>query len=366
MAKKQSAPIDKISVDVAGLRGDFSYAFQFEVGGGISVVFGKSGSGKSTAVGTLTGLVEPTNGVIRVGDADFFDSVRNHSLKPRKRRVGTIFQDSNLFPHMSVKRNLTYAGWAGWRRSNLKFDDVVQLLGLEDLTKRMPHALSGGERQRVAIGRALLADPTLLVMDEPLASLDNARKQELLPYFKRLSKEAGIPIFYVTHSIDEVIALGDEMVLIEDGSVRACGSVNEVLPMVGAATLGEEQSPVSILEGVCSALDKEFRSTIINIGGMSLHLPGLAAAVGDKVRLRIPASNVILSLKQVDGLSVRNSCPAEVLRLEPSASGLINVHLLIGAQPIVAQVTPHAAAELGLKAGKKLYALIKSAMLRPI
>ncbi len=193
---------------------------------GVTALFGHSGAGKTTLLKMIAGTLRPESGRIAVGDFTLFDAERGINLPPEKRRIGYVFQEARLFPHMSVKRNLTYARWAGRRQATRSFDEVVALLGIGHLLDRRPSTLSGGERQRVAIGRALLSDPALLLLDEPLSSLDHARRQEILPFIERLRDESHVPIVYVSHEIDEVARLADQIVLLSAGRVTASGAAH--------------------------------------------------------------------------------------------------------------------------------------------
>lgn len=196
---------------------------------GVTALFGRSGAGKTTVINMVAGLLRPDSGRIRVNGRVLFDSEKGMDVPPEKRRFGYIFQEGRLFPHLSVKSNLTYGmKLAPSDRRYLSFDQVVELLGIEHLLTRRPGSLSGGEKQRVAIGRALLTSPCLMLMDEPLASLDAARRNEVLPFIAKLSRELSIPILYVSHSVDEVRTLADRIVLIDGGKTAATGTLEEL------------------------------------------------------------------------------------------------------------------------------------------
>jgi molybdate transport system ATP-binding protein len=210
--------------------GDFSLDVRFESKAFVTALFGPSGSGKTSVANAISGLLKPDEGRIVVGDQVLFDSKARINVPVHRRRVRVVFQESRLFPHLNVRQNLLFGRWLAGKRAGREFDEVVQLLGIEKLLKRRPRTLSGGERQRVAIGRALLADPAALLMDEPLASLDQARKQEILPYLERLVANARVPILYVSHAREEIDRLAQTVVTIEDGQAKAVG-----------ATIGEPQ-----------------------------------------------------------------------------------------------------------------------------
>jgi len=211
-------------VDVQKQLGDFSLKVKFEAEHGVTALFGPSGSGKTSIVNMIGGLLKPDRGRIAIGDEAMFDSTAGVNVPPHRRSVGYVFQEGRLFPHMNVRANLDYGRWMSGRKADTAaFGRVVDLLGIAHLLDRRPGALSGGERQRVAIGRALLMQPRLLLLDEPLASLDAARKAEIFPYLERLRDEASIPMIYVSHSPQEIRRIANIVVRLDDGEVRAIG-----------------------------------------------------------------------------------------------------------------------------------------------
>jgi molybdate transport system ATP-binding protein len=215
-----------LQVDIRHRLGAFALDAAFETSGQLTALFGPSGSGKTSIVGMIAGLIRPDRGRVVVGDDVLFDSAQGVDVPPHRRSVGYVFQDGRLFPHLSVARNLDYGRWmSGKTRDEAQVKHVTELLDIGHLLKRRPGALSGGERQRVALGRALLMQPRLMLLDEPLASLDAARKGEILPYFQRLRDETKLPMIYVSHDSNEVKALASRVVLLDDGRVRASGGV---------------------------------------------------------------------------------------------------------------------------------------------
>ncbi|MFT4162075.1 molybdenum ABC transporter ATP-binding protein, partial [Shinella sp.] len=210
--------------------GDFTLDAAFTSDGGVTALFGRSGSGKTSLIRIIAGLTRPAEGVVRLGDDVLVDTARGIFVPPHRRRFGYVFQEARLFPHLTVRQNLNYGRWFSPKGTRPESPDrIVGLLGIGDLLDRQPANLSGGEKQRVAIGRALLAAPRLLLMDEPLAALDEERKAEILPYLERLRDEAGVPIVYVSHSVAEVARLADRVVLMVDGRVEAVGPASDVL-----------------------------------------------------------------------------------------------------------------------------------------
>jgi molybdate transport system ATP-binding protein len=208
---------------------EFAIAAKFDTGPGVTALFGPSGSGKTTIVSMIAGLVVPDRGRIEVGGTSLFDSATKVNVPAHRRRIGYVFQDGRLFPHLSVMQNLDYGRWMrGLPRDEAARDRVVSMLGIGHLLKRRPGALSGGERQRIAVGRALLTQPRLLLLDEPLASLDAARKAEILPYLERLRDDAGIPMIYVSHQAAEIRRLASHVVRIEDGKITGIGGLEQI------------------------------------------------------------------------------------------------------------------------------------------
>jgi molybdate transport system ATP-binding protein len=280
---------------------------------GVSAVIGRSGAGKSTLLLAIAGLVRPTTGHIRVAGRTLFDAARRIDVAPHRRGLGVVFQEGRLFPHLSARQNLRYGMALSGHACGPAFDDVVALLGLETLLERRPHTLSGGERQRVAIGRALLARPTALLMDEPLASLDPPRRQELLGYIAQLPARFGLPVLYVTHQIDEVLRLADHTVVLSEGRVVASGPTLELLsdlslqPHVGRFEAG------SILAGRVEQHLEGWQLTQVRVAGQRITVPLLDAPAGAAVRLRVRARDVALQ-RTVQESSASNQLSGTVLR----------------------------------------------------
>ncbi|MCP5037147.1 MAG: molybdenum ABC transporter ATP-binding protein, partial [Rhodobacteraceae bacterium] len=299
-----------MEVDIKGTVGEFNLDVAFSAASGVTAIFGRSGCGKTTLVNMIAGLENPRSGIIRTENRVLYDSNASVSLTPGERRVGVVFQEPRLFPHMSVKRNLNYATWAGKRQiSPGTFDQVIAMLGVEPLLERYPASLSGGEKQRVAIGRALLSDPSVLLLDEPLSALDSTRKQEIFPWLERLRDEAGIPIIYVSHAMDEVVRLADTMVLMEDGKVAASGPVARVISRLDLGPMTGRHQASSLLTGTVTGYDTEYGLTEISIEGESLFIAGKRIADNTSVRLRIKARDIIIALTPPQATSARNILP---------------------------------------------------------
>jgi molybdate transport system ATP-binding protein len=345
------------------LRHDFATArmdMAFDVPSpGVTVLFGPSGAGKSTVILAAAGLLRPDACRIEVDGVVLADSAAGVWLPPERRRVGLVFQDARLFPHMSVATNLRF----GLRRAPdgaIRFDEVVDLLGIAGLLDRRPPTLSGGERQRVAIGRALLAQPRLLLMDEPLASLDAARKAEILPYLTRLKTALRLPVLYVTHDLDEVGRLADALVLIDAGRVVGFGPVAEVAAHA-ELPLAHRDDAGALLDCRVGAHDPERQLTWLDGGGAAFLVPLLDADVGDACRIRVPAREVILAGKPPDAISLHNIIQGTVRRIagDPARRTVV-VEIALPSGALLARVTPDAIARLGVAPGGPVLALIKS------
>jgi len=289
-----------------------------------------------------------------------FDSSGRINLPARKRRVGMVFQEARLFPHLSVRSNLLYGRWAGRRQATADFDSVVRLLGLEDFLARQPASLSGGEAQRVAIGRALMAGPDILLMDEPLSQLDGARRAEILPFLERMTHEAGVPILYVSHQVDEVARLADSIVVLSEGRVMASGPIEDVFgrydlgPAVGYHEAG------AILAATVKEHEPDFALTSLACGGATLVVPAIDHNVGAPIRIRVRARDVTLALAEPTDISTRNVLPSEIVDITFEDGAYAEVLLLASGQHLRSRITRKSAVELNLKPGRKVFALIKS------
>lgn len=352
-----------IELDIETRLGDFALkAKLLAPSGGVLALFGRSGSGKTSILRALAGLARPDQGRIALGGDVLFDSAQGIDVPAEKRRLGYVFQDSRLFPHMDVAANLRFGAKrapGGERRAD--FDAIVALLGIENLLARKPVALSGGERQRVAIGRALLARPRALLMDEPLASLDAARKAELLPYLDRLQAETKLPIVYVSHAADEVMRLADRIALIDGGAVRALGTIAEMALHPDFTAIAGRFDAGGVLETTVADHMPEYALTRLDFAGGTLDVPALDAKPGTRVRVHVRARDVMVATKKPEGLSARNAIEATIARVTTSADGPdAELALVAGDQIIAARLTRASVADLGLRDGMKVYAILKS------
>jgi len=346
-----------LEVDVDHRRGDFRLQAHFASQPGLTALFGRSGSGKTSLVDIVGGLIRPTRGRVAIDGQVLVDSERDVFVPAHKRRIGYVFQEGRLFPHLSVRRNLLYGRWFakgdGVAASDLS--SVVELLGIGHLLERAPAGLSGGEKQRVAIGRALLAKPRLLLMDEPLASLDEERRAEILPFIERLRDEARVPIVYVSHSVAEVARLATTVVLLADGRVTEVGRVQDVLAHADDADRG------SVVDATVLAHDDAFKLTTLSSMAGELQVPRLAAEPGTKVRAYIRSRDVMLSLAPPRDISALNVLAGRIARIEPLGNGAqSDVALDCNGAQLSARLTTKSVQRLQLTPGSGVYAVIKS------
>ncbi|HBV89586.1 molybdenum ABC transporter ATP-binding protein ModC [Pantoea sp. B550] len=328
---------------------------------GITAIFGVSGAGKTSLINAISGLTQPQRGRIELNDRLLFDAEQKVALPPEKRRIGYVFQDARLFPHYRVRGNLQY-GMAPAMKA--QFDSLVSLLGLEALLSRFPLSLSGGEKQRVAIGRALLTAPDMLLLDEPLASLDLPRKRELMPYLQKLAKQVDIPMLYVSHSLDEILHLADNVLVLDAGKVKAFGP----LERVWSSSAMRPWLPVSELTSVLrvQVLEQhpDYPMTALSLGDQHIWVSRVNQPVKTPLRIRIASSDVSLALQPPQHTSIRNILPAQVVELL-EVGDQVEVKLRIGISELWARITPWARDELGIRPDQWLYAQIKSVSVTP-
>lgn len=325
--------------------------------GMVTGLFGRSGSGKTSIINIAAGLVKPDEGYVSVGGKVLYDSRNRINLPAPSRSSGYIFQDGRLFPHMTVEANLRY----GMKRSaenghKAKFDDVVELLGIGELLKRRPHRLSGGEKQRVAIGRALLSSPDFLLMDEPLSALDSNRKEELIPFIGKMVQTFKLPVLYVTHSIDELFSLCDNVVLMNNGKCTDSGSVEDVVSRPANREILSLSGRVSVLRAYAVS---ESEPSIITFENGKLGIPTSKHANGTELRVAVHSDDVTLALNKPTGLSARNIMKGTVTAMDRSDDGAVAVTVDVGL-PVYATVTRSAVSELGIRAGMEIYVIMKT------
>lgn len=343
-------------------------AFQLDVDiqsgiGGVTAFFGPSGSGKTSLINAVAGLSRPERAFIRIGDKLLSDTEQGVFVPPHKRRIGYVFQDARLFPTMDVRCNLTYP--TRFHSLHSPLEPITETLGITHLLDRFPRDLSGGEAQRVAIGRALMAAPDLLLMDEPLAALDQSRRDEILPYLDNLQRFSETQIFYVSHSMAEVARLADMIVLMREGRVTRSGPAYDILsdpaavPDIGVREAG------AVIEAVVTQVDAGDGLSALETSAGVLLLPRVRAVAGAVMRVRILASDIILAREAPAGLSALNILPAQVTNILDGSGPGVAVALQSGSDRLVARVTRRSARALQLEAGAACFAVIKSVSVAP-
>ncbi|MCW8906297.1 MAG: molybdenum ABC transporter ATP-binding protein [Sedimenticola sp.] len=330
---------------------------------GVSALFGRSGCGKTSLLRCIAGLEPNAEGFLALGDEYWHDSRRGHTVPPHQRGIGYVFQEGVLFPHLNVRENLCF----GHRRTPLHlrfsdFDQVVELLALAHLLERSPAQLSGGEKQRVAIGRALLNHPRLLLMDEPMAALDRGHKKEILPYLERLHGTSPVPIIYVTHDLDELSRIADHLLLVEKGTILAAGPLNEMLSRIDLPIARDEDAG-SLFDARIIRHDRDYHLSTLEFAGGELIVGWIDRPLGDQVRIRIQAKDISLALQPPGPTSILNILPVTVREMAAHGRGRMIVCLDLGGAPLLARITRKSQARLDLQPGMQVYAQIKSVAL---
>jgi molybdate transport system ATP-binding protein len=354
-----------LNVAVTHRLGDFTLDAAFNSDGGLTALFGRSGAGKTSLVNAIAGLYRPERGRIVVDEAVLTDTEAGIFVPAHRRRVGYVFQEGRLFPHLSVRQNLVYGRWfapkaAPTAHGGGDFDQVVGLLGIDHLLGRRPANLSGGEKQRIAIGRALLARPRILIMDEPLASLDEGRRAEIFPYIERLRDEMRVPIVYVSHSIAEVARLATTLVILSDGEVAAIGPTAQVMGRIDLFPLTGRAEAGAILATRVAGHDAAFGLTVLHAAAGELRVPHLDLPIGTALRVRIRARDVMIALTPPENLSALNVLPGTVAEIAGGDGPIVQMRLDCGGEALVARLTRRSVATLGLIPGTKVHAVIKS------
>ncbi|HKO18558.1 MAG TPA: molybdenum ABC transporter ATP-binding protein [Acidobacteriaceae bacterium] len=351
-----------ITVQVQHRLGTFQLDAQFISDGRVTALFGRSGSGKTSLVNIIAGLIRPNQAHVSLDKDVLIDTDRSIFVPRHRRRVGYVFQEGRLFPHLTVRQNLLYGWWftAAAIRSR-EFGRVVEMLGIGPLLDHRPGLLSGGEKQRVAIGRALLSSPRLLLMDEPLASLDEPRKAEIMPYLERLRDETKIPIILVSHSVPEVARLATTLVLMEEGRVIASGASAEVMARPDLPAFNDLIEAGAVIDAEILGHEEEFGLTVLRLPGGELRVPRLngnmAAA---KLRVHIRARDVMVSTRAPEGLSALNVLRGTVAEIGPRDGAVVDLRLDCGGQAIMARLTRRSVERLDLVEGMAIFAIIKT------
>ena len=340
-----------IKVDVQKQLGDFRLDAKFDANFGVTAIFGRSGSGKTTLVNSIAGLVTPDTGQIAVNGRVLFDSGTN--VPVRQRNLGYVFQDARLFPHLSVEKNLLFGG-------STAYSKVIELLGLAPILTRKPATLSGGEKQRVALGRALMSNPSMLLLDEPLAALDARRKAEVLPYLEKLRDEMQLPMIYVSHAMSEVAQLANHIVVLDQGRVVQHGLLNDVLSQPASMSLLSMRDVGAVIEAPIASHDHNDHLTVLSVDGETLSVPGIFGAVGHVWRLRVPAHDIILTMSKTAKISERTVLPVQITAIEDGLGPGVAVGLRVGQASLLAWITKASLRDMDLKIGDKIFAIIKA------
>jgi molybdate transport system ATP-binding protein len=352
-----------LTVDIERRLGAFRLRVSFEAGAGVTALFGRSGAGKTSVVNAVAGILRPDHGRIVINGEPVFDRQRGIDVPTPKRGIGYVFQEGRLFPHLNVRQNLRYAGLFSRGSPPSEFTHVVELLGLRDLLDRRPGNLSGGEKQRVAIGRALLSSPRLLLLDEPLASLDAHRKSEVLQYIELIRDEVKVPIVYVSHSVEEVVRIADTVVLMSAGAVLAVGPAEDIMgrpdlrPGEGAFEGG------AVIDAKVVEQDMEHDLAMLAFEGGTLTATNVDALIGEPVRVRIRARDVSIALDRPQRISIQNVLEGTITDIGTERSGIVDVTISIGATTLRSRITARAVEQLGLSPGLDVYALVKAVSL---
>ena len=350
-----------LNVEIVHRLGAFQVNAAFETTGRLTALFGKSGAGKTTIVNAIAGLIRPDRARISVDGELFVDTERRVFVPRHKRRVGYVFQEGRLFPHLTIRQNLLYGHWfAGKGRHHAELAEMVDMLGIGHLLRRRPADLSGGEKQRAAIGRALLAGPRILLMDEPLASLDEARKQEILPYIERLRDEVRIPIVYVSHAVAEVARLATTMVMLSDGRVERVGTLSDMLARPEMFPLAGRHEAGGVLTVRVTGHDPNDDLTMLASRAGTLIVPRVEAPVGSELRIHIRARDVMLASELPAGLSALNVLPAVVVEIGDASGPIVDVALDLGGERLLARITRRSLRRLAIEPGRPIFAVLKS------
>ena len=348
-------------VEVRHAQGEFTLELGFESKGRLTAIFGASGSGKTTLVNIIAGLVKPQQARIVVDDSVLTDTAKGIAVPPHKRRIGYVFQDARLFPHLSVAGNLGFGEW--FTRKDERYanrDQILELLGIGHLLARKPRDLSGGEKQRVAIGRALLASPRLLLMDEPLASLDQKRKDEIMPYLERLRDELRIPIVYVSHSVAEVLRLASDIAVLSDGRLAGFGPAGDIAQRLDLIPAEERDEGGAIIDMQVAAYDAEFGMTRLSSPAGEVHVPGFIGPAETHARLRIRARDVMIATSEPRDISALNILSGTITAIQDAGPSAVIVSLDCGGSAVLSRITRKSAAALGLKPGLSAHAMVKA------
>lgn len=355
-----------IELDVELKRPGFKLHAKCRLDAPVTGLLGSSGAGKSTLLGIIAGYIKPDRGSVMLDGIPLYDSQQQICLPLHTRRIGMVFQDSRLFPHLNVRDNLHYGLKLRPRtQERLQYEDIVELLELGHLQAQRAHQLSGGEKQRVALGRALLAAPRLLLLDEPLASLDLHLKNQILPFLRRVKDELAMPMLYVSHSINEVLYLTNQVALMEQGRLLGCGNFHQVMKDESMLALAHSLGLENVVRGTVSAHDAQHGYSTLMMGRQALHMPLVDTPEGEEISVSIAAASIALSRQKVEGITIQNQLPGKVSSIQ-IASGRALVEMEVQGQKLLAEITPKALHDLALRNGLPIYCLIKTQSVTPL
>ena len=357
-----------LSVSIRHQLSGFTLDARFSAPAGVTALFGRSGAGKTTIINAVAGLLRPQQGRIEIDGLVLSDSESGRFLPPHRRGLGYVFQEARLFPHLNVRQNLLYGRWFSRARAaaqgDADLDHIVQMLGIGALLGRRPAALSGGERQRVALGRAILSRPRILLMDEPLAALDEGRKAEIMPYLERLRDETRIPILLVSHAPAEVTRLATTVVLIDAGRVVASGPAQAILSDPASAPISGRAGTGAFLPARIEAQEEDGLTRLATPAG-PVWLPRIEAPLGAPLRLHVPAHQVTLARHLPTDISALNSFQVTIRDLQPAGPSDMLLRLVVADQTLLARITRRSARLMDLAPGQQVHALLKAVAIAP-
>ncbi|WP_020167669.1 MULTISPECIES: molybdenum ABC transporter ATP-binding protein [Methylotenera] len=351
-----------IEFDFQRNQGDFDLDVKCRLNAPVVGLFGASGAGKSTLLGMIAGLVKPHSGQLILDGECLFDSQHAIDVPIHQRRIGVVFQDSRLFPHLNIRDNLNY-GFLTLKDKRFSFKQIVDLLEIGHLLSQKPHQISGGEKQRVSLGRALLTSPRLLLLDEPLAALDVRLKHQILPFLRRVKDEINIPMIYVSHAIDEILYVTSEIVIIEQGKLLAQGRFHEIIHQDNLQRIAQSLGLENVIGAVIASHDNRYGSTTLKHGSQTIVAPIITADTGAQITISIPASSIALSISRLESVTIQNQLQGQVTEIKQIGYRVL-VTVDIGESQIVAEVTTKALETLNIVVGNSVYCLIKAQAIR--
>lgn len=353
-----------IEIDIVKRLGDFKLQVSFHAHAPVLALFGRSGAGKSTIAQAVAGLLRPDQGAIRVRNETLFDRTRGIDLAPERRRIGYVFQDHLLFAHLSVEKNLLYGYRLGGKQSGLQDPQrIIEVLGLEKLLERKPHTLSGGEKQRVSIGRALLSDPQLLILDEPLAALDAERKSDILRYIEYVRDEFNTPMLYISHSVDEVARIANVAAIIAEGECVAIGPVAVVMNRTDFNLATARADHGALIEARVAQHDLDYQLSRVVFDGGALWIPRVQEDIGQPIRVWVRAGDVTLATAPPVGLSTQNTVTGKIVGIAEEDATSMLVRTRVGRYDLCARITRRASEQLRLRVELPVILLIKAVSL---